>query len=57
MAKNRNDRTRKEVRQKEALVRNEKWASIPPEQQLNELNKLNLTATKQRSKISKKIKN
>lgn len=53
MAKSRNDRASRDRRKKEALVRNEKWASLTPEQQLAKLGATG--STKQRAKIQKKI--
>lgn len=55
MSKSRNDRLSRERRQKEAQIRNEKWAALTPQAQLKELDKLNLTATKQRAKIQRLI--
>lgn len=51
--KNRNDR--KDIRRKEAEVRNSAWASFTPTQQLAMLDKAGLVAAKQRKKISAKI--
>jgi hypothetical protein len=55
MSKSRNDRLSRERRQSEAKIRNEKWAALTPQQQLEQLDKLKLTATKQRNKIQKKV--
>lgn len=57
MSKARNDRASRERRQKEAIVRNEAWAKLTPQQQLAQLDKLGLTAAKQRAKIQKKLDN
>jgi len=48
--------TRKEQKQKEAQERNEKWAALSYEEQLNQINTLfgvDRGATKQRAKIAK----
>jgi hypothetical protein len=53
MAKSRNDRESRDRRKKEALVRNEKWASLTLEQQLVRLGPVG--SDKQRARIQKKI--
>lgn len=45
----------KHVKRKEANERNAKWAALTPSQQIAELDKRNVVATKQRKKIMKKI--
>ena len=46
---------KKDVKRAEAIERNEKWASLLPEEQLARLDRLKLRATKQRAKILDKI--
>ncbi len=41
----------KEQKRNEAQARNEKWAAMSPEAQLNHLNALKLRASKQRKKL------
>lgn len=55
MSKSRNDRQSKERRQKEATERNERWAKLTPTQQLEQLDKLKLNASKQRERIRKQL--
>jgi len=45
----------KELKHKEALERNTAWAAMSPEEQLAHLDKLGVTASKQRAKIAKRI--
>lgn len=45
----------KSVKHKEAQVRNELWAKLSPTEQLAQLDKLGLVATKQRKKIAAKM--
>ena len=47
---------RKEVKQREAIERNERWAALSPEEQLVHLDRFKLRAKKQRAKIEKSIK-
>jgi len=46
---------KKEQRQREAVERNERWAALTPEEQMAHLDKLQLTAKKQRAKIQREI--
>jgi len=43
---------RKEVRRREAIERNEAWASLTPEEQLAHLDKHNLRAKRQRARLA-----
>jgi hypothetical protein len=43
------------VKHKEALSRNTEWAKLSPTEQLAQLDKLGLVATKQRKKIAAKM--
>jgi hypothetical protein len=43
---------KKEVKRAEAIERNDRWASMTPEEQLAHLDKWDLRATKQRAKIA-----
>lgn len=43
----------KHEKQKSAIQRNERWASLTPQQQLAELDEADLVAKKQRAKIQK----
>jgi hypothetical protein len=54
MSKSRNDRQSRDRRKKEALVRNEKWAALTPEQQMQQLSTVT-GCIKQKAKIQKKI--
>ena len=50
----------KQIKETEAIVRNEAWAKLTPEQQLSELDKRlgkGIGAKKQRAKIQAKIDN
>tara|TARA_R100000963_G_C4625061_1_gene91495 strand:+ start:918 stop:1070 length:153 start_codon:yes stop_codon:yes gene_type:complete len=47
---------RKEVKRREAIERNERWAELSSQDQLAHLNRLKLRAKKQRAKIEKSIK-
>ena len=44
-----------EVKRKEAAARNEQWARLTPQQQLDVLDMDKLVATKQRAKIMKRM--
>lgn len=44
-----------EQKRQEAEERNTRWASLSPEQQLAELNRRRLTASKQRARIIKRL--
>ncbi len=46
---------KKEQRQREAIERNERWSALTPEEQMSQLDRLQLTARKQREKIQKKM--
>jgi len=43
---------KKDVKRAEAIERNDRWASMSPDEQLAYLNKWDFTATKQREKIA-----
>ena len=55
MSKARNDQASRDRRKAEATTRNERWAALTPANQIKELDKLKLVATKQRAKIAKAL--